>query len=148
MKKHILLVIVTIMICFSVLAGCMNDPSGNKDVEHAGNAENTFDFGGIELCNGSVALNLDPDAKENQLTEDFLRTNTKQITVSAETVPGSATIDVFLYSAESADEPIAFATISSSSKRAVFENLTFSAAYKVGAAMSGTSDTVSLTISD
>lgn len=39
MKKHILLVIVTIMICFSVLAGCMNDSTGNKDVEHAGNAE-------------------------------------------------------------------------------------------------------------
>ena len=139
---------VAILLCLSMLTGCLNDTPESNDTERANKAENSFDIDGVKLNNGSVELTLDPDDDRIQKVADFLITNTKQIVVSTDDALDTTVIEVFLYSAESKDEPIAFAKISSNTKKAVFTNLTSSAAYKVAASISGTNDTIVLIITD
>lgn len=139
---------VAILLCLSMLTGCLNDTPESNDTERANKAENSFDIDGVKLNNGSVELTLDPDDDRIQKVADFLITNTKQIVVSTDDALDTTVIEVFLYSAESKDEPIAFAKISSNTKKAVFTNLTSSAAYKVAASISGTNDTFVLIITD
>lgn len=148
MRVHLLTVVAAILLCLSMLTGCMNGASGNKNTESVNEAENSFDVDGVKLSNGSVELTLDPDIDGIQGGEDFLITNTKQIAVSTEAVLDTKVIDVFLYSAESKDEPIAYAKISSKTKKIVFANLTSSAAYKVAASVNDTNDAIVLIITD
>lgn len=146
MKRKITSIILAF--CLSMLTGCMNNTPGSKNTESAYKAENSFDIDGVKLKNESVELTLAPGADGIQGIEDFLITNTKQIVVSTDASLDDAIIEVFLYSAESKDEPIAFAKISSETKKVVFANLTSSAAYKVAACGSGTSDAIVLIITE
>ena len=139
---------VAMLLCLSMLTGCMNNTPGSKNTESANKAENSFDIDGVKLKNESVELTLAPGADGIQGIEDFFITNTKQIVVSTDASLDDAIIEVFLYSAESKDEPIAFAKISSEKKKVVFANLTSSAAYKVAACGSGTSDAIVLIITE
>lgn len=148
MKKRSFPIAVVILLCLSTLTGCMSGVSGSNNTESAKKAENSFDIDGIKLKNESIELTLAPDVDGIQGVEDFLITNTKQIVVSTDAALDDAIIEVFLYSAESKDEPIAFAKISSETKKVVFANLTSSAAYKVAACGSGTSDTIVLIITE
>ena len=148
MKKNCLVMIAIVLIYIFTLLGCKNETDENKRAELTNYVEGPFGIEGVHLREGVVELKVNPFEKESQLTKDYLITNTTQIVVSVEKVHDSIYIDLCLYSSESTEEPIAFATISSDKNTAVFANLTASTAYRVGATIRGSSDTITLMISD
>lgn len=144
--KKILSICFVLTICFTVFAGCTQTNEDKKERFSFG--ENGTEKIGVSLNEGNVELEVDPDAETVQVTQDFVMTNTKQIIVSVDNVQNDVEIQLFLYTADSPDDPVGYATISAEEKKAIFSNLTSAAAYKIGATISNTSDSVKLTISD
>lgn len=144
--KKILSVCFVLTICFTVFAGCTNTNKDEKDRFLFG--ENETEKIGFALSEGNVELEVDPDAEAVQVTQDFVMTNTKQIIVSVDNIQNDAEIQLFLYTADSPDNPIGYETLSAEEKKAIFSNLTSAAAYKIGATISNTSDSAKLIISD
>ena len=68
--------------------------------------------------------------------------------VFTEAVLDTKVIDVLWYSAETKDEPIVYAKVSSKTKKMVSANLTSSVEYKVATSVSDTNDTIVIIITE
>lgn len=110
--------------------------------------ESGFEHSSITLKNETVYLEIDPTNSDIQLTEDSVLTNTTQISVSAEKITGDTKISLFLYNADSMDTPILYATLTAKDKSVNFTGLTSRFAYKIGATIEGTTEGITLEITD
>lgn len=144
--KKVLSVCCVLMICLTIFSGCATLGNGEKDRFSFG--ENEAEKIGVSLSKSNVDLELDPEADSIQVTKDSIVTNTKQIIVSADNIQSDTKIELYLYTAESLDNPIGYATLSTEEKEAVFSNLTSAVSYIIGATISNSSSSVTLTISD
>lgn len=145
LKKSLVICLVAV-VCLSIFSGC--GAANKTDEDQSSFIENESSATGESLNMNSVKLELDPQDTSVQMIQDFVKTNTKQITVSADNIPTDTEIELFLYIDEDLDNPIACATLTNKSKEVVFTNLTSAAAYKVGATISNSSVSVEIIISD
>ncbi|MCD7946146.1 MAG: hypothetical protein LUF81_06045 [Clostridiales bacterium] len=146
MKKPVLLLLATTF-CLLACAGCSGQTSENvvDTTDISASQRNTE---GIALSGNDVTLELAADETEVQITQDYLITNTGEITVSADSIPDGAEIQLYLYSNDAGDEPIMYATLTDSETSVVFSGLTHALSYKVGAETDTLAESLSLTITD
>ena len=125
MKKLIILVLA--VVCVVGMVGCGQHGSNlNEDVEF------------------EVAV----DNSEIQQTTDSFVTNTEKICVSISNLADDSKIEVWLYNADDIETPIRTATLSANEKSITFTGLSSRFAYKIGASVEGTTESISLLITD
>ena len=100
------------------------------------------------LSDESENLLVEQGTKNMQLTPEVLRTNSTQISVSAEGVLGETEIKVYLFLAEETEDCIAEAVLSSEKNSVVFTNLTSAEAYMIGVTSEDEDASVSILITD
>ena len=144
MKKAIVLVLMLLLTL--ALAACGANGTQDSDSFTVGEAPSGAE--GAALAGQPASLYLEANSDAEIQTEEFLKTNTTKIVVSAEELEQSAEVALFLYAQENAAEPIAYATLSEGSQEATFTNLTSAVSYKVGGKLTGGTAPVTLTITD
>lgn len=144
--KKVLPVCCVSMICLMIFSGCAT--LGNRERDWFSFGEKETEKNGVSLSTSNVNLELDPEEDSIQVTKDFILTNTKQIIVSVDNIQSNTKIELYLYTAESLDNPIGYATLSTEEKEIAFTNLTSAVSYIIGATVSNSSSSVTLTISD
>lgn len=143
--KNVLILVLVVAICLVVLSGC---GSIKKETDWFSLRGNEVKREGISLQDADYETSIYPDVESIQVTQDYLFTNTKQIVVSVDDITKNVEIELFLYASASNSDPIGYATLSDEERTAVFSNLSSSVDYKVGAAISNSSELVKLIITD
>lgn len=100
----------------------------------------------LALAEGRVKLILEADM-EGPISTEPLMTNTKEIAVLSRVIGRYGAIRLYLYNVEY-EEPIAYATLSGWSRRAVFTGLTSAADYRVEAEAVGLEKDTELLVFD
>ena len=143
MKKMIALVLA--LVCVLGLVGCNTT---QNDIDKVSEAENSTNVSGNKLSEGSVTFEVNPKIEGAQIADISIRTNTTMIRVTAANIAGDTEIPLFLYDAENSDNPIMYATLTAKDNSVDFTNLTSACAYKVGAEIKNSNQSVTLTITD
>ncbi|MCD7881447.1 MAG: hypothetical protein LUG47_07290 [Clostridiales bacterium] len=146
MKKPFLLLL-TMTFCLLACAGCSGQTSENA-VDTTDISASQRNTEGIALSDNDVTLELAADETKVQITQDYLTTNTAEITVFADSIPEGVEIQLYLYSNDAGDEPIMYATLTDSETSFTFSGLTHALSYKVGAEADTLTESLSLTITD
>ena len=143
MKKLIALVLA--LVCVLGLVGCNTT---QNDIDKVSEAENSPNVSGNKLSEGSVTFEVNPKIEGAQIADISIQTNTTMIRVTAANIAGDTEIPLFLYDAENPDNPILYATLTAKDNSVDFTNLTSACAYKIGAEINNSDQSVTLTITD
>lgn len=149
MKKNGLLLL-AMTFCLLACAGCSGQASESVvDTTATDVSVSQRNTEGTALSDSDVTLELAADETEVQVTQDYLITNTGEITVSADDIPDGVEIQLYLYTKTTdGDEPIMYATLTDSETSFVFSGLTSAQSYKVGAETDTLAESLTLTITD
>ena len=139
MKKLIALVLA--LACVLGLVGCSQQGQDN-DI-----SENNTLVSGVDLKE-DIDFVVAADNADVQFAEDSFITNTEQICVSADNIATEIEIEIYLYNADDIETPIRTAKLSANEKSVTFTGLSSRFAYKVGAKVEGTTETITLKITD
>ena len=143
MKKLIALVLA--LVCVLGLVGCNTT---QNDIDKVSEAENSSNVSGNKLSEGAVTFEVNPKIEGAQIADISIQTNTTMIRVTAANIAGDTEIPLFLYDAENSDNPIMYATLTAKDNSVDFTNLTSACAYKIGAEIKNSDQSVTLTITD
>ena len=139
MKKYIALVLA--VVCVLGLVGC-GQQSDNNDI-----SKNDLSVSGANL-NEDVNFEVAADNSEIQHTTDSFVTNTEKICVSVSNLGDESKIEVYLYNADDIETPIRTATLSANEKSTTFTGLSSRFAYRIGASVEDTTESITLLITD
>ena len=143
MKQLIALVLA--LVCVLGLVGCNTT---QNDIDKVSEAENTPKVSGNKLSEGTVTFEVNPEIEGVQIADISILTNTTVITVIANDICDNTEIPLYLYNAEAQTNPILYATLTAKNNSVDFTNLTSACAYKVGAEIKNSEQSVTLTITD
>ena len=145
MKRVIVLLLVIVMLCV-LISACATVSKIGEDFSPV--EQNEQKIAGISLGNDPVVILVDSETDEMHFSQDALITNTTQITVSAETIPEKADIEVYLFFTEDTEQYIAAASLSGDNVSVEFTNLTSAESYIVGVKGIKACDSIRVTITD
>ena len=139
MKK--LIAFALAFVCVLGLVGCGRQGQDNDISEN-----NTLLSG--EYLKEDIDFEVTADNADVQLAGDSFITNTEQICVSADDLATEIEAEIYLYNADDIETPIRTAKLSATEKSVTFTGLSSRFAYKVGAKVEGTTETITLKITD
>lgn len=150
-KKHPFYTVASILLCFLMLTGCMNDVSGSKNAESDLNEEVVIgapDASSWEnvhnlSADGSVKITDSIESKELFLMSESVYTNSHKVSV---TNNSGVDVVVYLYSASDLSDPVRQMTVNDGETES-FSGLTSRFAYNIGVETTA-STSLNITIAD